>query len=158
EAKIAGASEKLEAEQDQLRRTNGRAAVVNEAIDYFDGIDDQETPCPVCETIVPGLADKLKAGWSAKLEALVERITVKINTLKAQLKELHGIANQYQKLNEEAESLKDQQAASRDKTAKLLDTELGDDDDPLSLIAAELNRLENRLRKLGQAIHERQER
>lgn len=157
DTKIADATEKLEAEQEQMRRTNGRAAVVNEAIGYFDSIDNQDT-CPVCETVAPGLADQVKAVWAAKLKALVDGITVKINALKAVLKELRGIADQYHKFNEELKAVQDQQTALRNETAKLLDTELGDDDDPLSLAGVELNRLDSRLKKLSQAIQDRQQR
>jgi exonuclease SbcC len=158
DAKIAESAEKLESEQEQLRQTNGRAAVVNEAVEFLDSVGDEEPPCPVCETTVPGLADKLKELWANKLKALVERITVKINALKVRLKELRGIAGQHQKLSDDAELLQEQQAGLRGKAAELLDRELGDDDDPLALTLAELKRLDSRLQKLGQAIQERQER
>ena len=60
DAKIADTAEKLEAEQKQLRHTNGRAAVVNEAVEFLDNVGDEEPPCPICETVVPGLTDRLK--------------------------------------------------------------------------------------------------
>jgi DNA repair protein SbcC/Rad50 len=158
DAKIAQAAESLETEQEQLRQTNGRAAVVNEAVDYLVSLGDEEAACPVCETVVPGLSGKLKDLWATKLKTLVEHIAVKITALKARLKDLRGIAAQYQKLGEEAEVLKQEQAGLREKSAELLDLELGEDDDPLALIVTELSRLDSRLKKLGQAIQERQER
>jgi DNA repair exonuclease SbcCD ATPase subunit len=158
DGKIAEATEKLEAEQEQLRRTNGKAAVINEAVEYLDGLGDEEMPCPVCETVVLGLPEKLREVWAAKLKALVERITVKINALKARLKELRGIAAEYQKLSDDAELLQEEQAGLRERTAQLLRVEIGVDDDPLALIVAELSRLDGRLKELAQAIQERQER
>lgn len=158
DAKIADVTEKLDAHQEELRRTNSKAAVVSEAIEYFDGLDVREAPCPVCESVVPRLADNLRDVWAAKLKAQVERITTKINALKAQLKELRGIAAQYQKLNEDLETLEEEQLTLRERTAKQLDVELADDDDPLALTVADLNTLESRLKKLGKVIQERQER
>jgi DNA repair protein SbcC/Rad50 len=158
DAKIADAAQKLDAEQAELRQTNGQAAVVNEAVEFLDSLGDEEPPCPVCETIVPGLAGKLKAVWETKLKTLVERVTVRINALKAQLKELRGIAAQYQQLDDDAVSLKEEQVSLREKSAALLGRELGDDDDALTLTLVELKRLDGRLQKLGQAILERQER
>jgi DNA repair exonuclease SbcCD ATPase subunit len=158
DAKIAEAVERLEAAQEQLRRTNGQAAVVNEAIEFLDSVGDEEPPCPVCGTVVPGLTDKLKELWATKLKTQVERITEKISALKAGLKDVRGIAAQYQRLNDEAASLKDEQVNLREKTAELLDVELGDDDDALALTVGELRRLATCLKELEQAIQERQER
>ncbi len=71
---------------------------------------------------------------------------------------MRGVAAQYQELNADAESLQDQQLGLQKQTAALLDVEIGDDDDPVALIAAELRRLDSRLNQLGQAIQQRQER
>jgi DNA repair exonuclease SbcCD ATPase subunit len=156
--KIAEAAEKLEAEQEQLRQTNGQAAVVNEAVEFLDSVGDEEAPCPVCGTVVPALADKLKELWATKLMTLVERITVRIDGFKAQLKELRGIAAQYQNLDDDAVLLKEEQVRLREKSAGLLDAALGDDDDPLALIVGALKRLDIRLKELERAIQERQNR
>jgi DNA repair exonuclease SbcCD ATPase subunit len=158
EAKIADASEKLEAQQDQLRQTNGRAAVVHEAVGFLESLADPEPPCPVCESVVPNLAEKLKDLWASNLKNLVEHITAKINSLKAQLKDLRGTASQYQRLNDQAELLKEEQASLHAKTADLLAVEIQDDDDPLAMIVAEQNQLATRLQQLGQAIQGRQDR
>jgi DNA repair exonuclease SbcCD ATPase subunit len=158
DAKIADATEKLEAQQDQLRQTNGRAAVVHEAVGFLDSLDDPEPPCPVCESVVPNLAEKLKDLWASKLKNLVENITAKINSFKAQLKELRGTASQYQRLNDQAELLKEEQASLQAKTADLLAVEIQDDDDPLAMIVAEQDQLATRLQQLGQAIQGRQDR
>jgi DNA repair exonuclease SbcCD ATPase subunit len=156
DTKIAEAAEKLEAEEEQLRQTNGQAAVVNEALGFLDSVGDEEPPCPVCGTVVPGLTNKLKKLWATKLKTLVERTTARIDGLKAQLKELRGITAQYQKLNDEAELLKEEHLSLRDKSAELLDAELGDDDDLLALSVGHLKRLDIRLKELEQAIQGRQ--
>ena len=158
DTRIAEVAEKLEAEQLQLRQASGQAAVVTEAITYLDGLDDEHAPCPVCGTGVPGLAGKLKSAWATKFSGLVERITVKINALKLQLKDLRGIAGQYQKLNDDGETLKEEQVGLREKIGLLLGIALGADDDLSALLVAELTRLDSRLNKLGQMIQERQER
>ena len=71
---------------------------------------------------------------------------------------MRGVAAQYQELNADAESLQDQQLGLQKQTAALLDVEIGDDDDPVAIIAAELRPLDSRLNQLGQAIQQRQER
>src|SRR5262249_4492312 len=98
--KIADASEKFEAEQDRLRQTSGRAAVVHEAIQFLEKLGDPDAPCPVCGTEMPDLLDTLRQLWTNKLQALVDRIKVKIGELKDRIKELRGIIGQYEKLNE----------------------------------------------------------
>src|SRR5262249_27953402 len=79
EAAIAGATDQLKAEQDRLRRTSARAAVVNEAIQYFDTAEGENASCPVCETQVSGLGEKIRELWDKKLKAIVERITVNVD-------------------------------------------------------------------------------
>ncbi len=158
DAKIAEATEKLQAEQLQLRQASGQAAVVTEAIAYLDGLDDEQAPCPVCGTAVQGLAGKLKSAWATKFNGVVDRIRVKINALKLQLKDLRGIAGQYQKLNDDGETLKEEYVSLCEKTALLLGIVLGADDDLSALVVAELTRLDSRLNQLGQMVQERQER
>ncbi len=158
DGKIAEVTEKLQAEQERLRQTNGKAAVIHEAVEFLESVGDAEGPCPVCETVVPGLVVKLKELWATKLENLVDQITVRIDTLRARLKALRGLAAEYQKVHDDTELLKGEQASLLEKSAELLDVKLGDDDDPLALIAGELKRLDIRLKQLGQAIQERQDR
>jgi DNA repair exonuclease SbcCD ATPase subunit len=158
EAKLAEAGEQLEAEQEQLRQTNGRAAVVREALDYLGTLEEPQPPCPVCETPRPGLVAKLQALWDGELKNRVANIAEKIEMRKAELKELHAVADQYQRLNDAGVALQQQQADARKTAATLLAIELGHDDDPQGLVVAELNRIGERLKQLEQAIQERQER
>jgi DNA repair exonuclease SbcCD ATPase subunit len=158
DTKVTEATEKLEAELDHLRQTNGLAAVVREAIQFLDHPGNEEAPCPVCETPALGLADRLKELWTSKLKTMVEGITANIDARKARLNELRGIASQYRQLNDDADSLLEQHVVLRDKAVVLLALELGQDDDALALLVAELQRLDARLQQLGQAVQERQER
>jgi DNA repair exonuclease SbcCD ATPase subunit len=158
EARIADMNEKLAVDQEQLRQTNGRAAVVREAMDFLGTFDGAEAPCPVCDATVPGLAGKLQALWEKELRKQVEGIGEKIETRKAQLAKLRAVAGQYQQLDDAGATLKKQQADARKTAAALLGVELGQDDDPQGFVVGELNRLGERLEQLSQAIAERQER
>jgi DNA repair protein SbcC/Rad50 len=158
EARIADATEKLAIDQEQLRQTSGRAAVVREAIDFLGTLDDPDAPCPVCETRAPGLAANLQALWDNQLRKLVERITEKIETRKTDLDQLRTVAGRYRQLDDAGQALKDQQAEARKTAGALLGVELGHEDDPQGLVVAELNQLGDRLEQLSQAIVERQER
>jgi exonuclease SbcC len=153
---IGETTSKLDAAQEKLRRTNGRAAVVNEAISFLDSLEGEQASCPVCETTVPGLADKLKELWEAQLKSVAERITVEIDGFKSELKRLRDVAAQYEKLHQEALHFQEEQAVLRSEAAKTLAIEFSDNDDPLALVGAELRKLEKRLEELGRAIQDRQ--
>jgi DNA repair exonuclease SbcCD ATPase subunit len=155
-AKIVSRSEKLEAEQIALRQANGRAAVINEAIEFLEGASD-DTRCPVCGSATAGLLGKIRGIWAHDLQALVERIKANIDQHKELLKQLRAVAAEYKKWGEAADSLRNNQAELREQVSALLNVELTDADDPLALIKQEFGMLEAQLKRLGLAIQQRQE-
>jgi DNA repair exonuclease SbcCD ATPase subunit len=153
--KITTATEKLEAEQERLRKTSARAAVINEAVKFLE-TEDQDSPCPVCGTEVPSLREKLQQLWTDKLQGLVQRIAAKIEEIKVELKKLRVVAGQYEKVDAVMVQLLEEKAELREQAAELLHRELTPEDDPVVLVTNELGRLERRLEQLAQAVQERQ--
>ena len=158
DAAIADANEKLRAEQAELRRVNGRAAVVREAMTFLETLGDEQAACPVCEKPATGLAGTVKELWSNQLNMLVEGVTFRIDALKQRDAELRSVARQYQELADQAEQCCGQEALLRDQTATLMGERFSENDDPLAAIALELGRFDERLKKLAEAIDQRQKR
>lgn len=158
DTKIVDTATKLETEQERLRTTNGQAAILKEAIEFLDTADDVDAPCPVCSSEQHGLLDRLRQLWAEKLQALVTRITSKIEALKSEIKRLRSFVALYQKVDDEAKQLQQEQADLVAQVASVLNRKLTEEDDPLALVTSELKRLGRRLQELAQAIQERQER
>jgi DNA repair protein SbcC/Rad50 len=158
DAKIEAANHRLRGEKELLRQADGRAAVLDEAIRFLTGAGNEGAPCPVCETPVPGLVEKLNDMAAKTLQPLVQNSKNNILAIEKEIRELQGVANQYKQLNEDGEALKQRQISKQKEAATLLKKALAEDDNPLNLVSAELDRIDGRLQELSSAIQQRQER
>lgn len=159
EAQVRTLTGELTAKREQLRQTSARAAVVHEAIQFLEAEETAaDDHCPVCGNEAPDLLATLQRLWTDNLQASVAKITARIQEIQGQLKTLRAVADQYQKLEEAGERLKDERAKLERQVGTLLGRELAAEDDPLALLSVELKRLDLQLRKLGEAIKARQER
>ncbi|MBY0528467.1 MAG: AAA family ATPase [Gemmataceae bacterium] len=143
----------------QLRQANGRAALVNEAIAYLEqaGAEPADT-CPLCSHSAPDLLTALRRQWQEKLQAEVATIDGRIQELTQRKKKLEVGAQRYRDLNEQLQRSLQRLTLCRKEIGDRLGRTLGDDDDPLPILVAELEAIEECGRKLRAVVEDKHRR
>jgi DNA repair protein SbcC/Rad50 len=147
------------AEEERQRQANARARLVREAIDFIEkaGTTGADSPCPLCGTEAANPLEHLRREWESVIERQIQDIEAKLTALKGQQASLEALIEQHKRVGGELTSAKEQLTTARAKVGKFLGKELAANDDPLALLARELDQVKTTLDGLERALLEKQQ-
>ena len=106
----------------------------------------------------PALIGKLHRLWDERLQAQAGEIDANIKSLENHSNKLQSAADKYKEWNEELKTVKDRFEGCRRKVGAQLGREIGAEDEAMSLLNDEADRIESRLQELSTAVQEKQTR
>jgi DNA repair protein SbcC/Rad50 len=158
--RLAAVKEAIAEEQARLRQTNGQAALISEGIAYLEtaAVGGTKDSCPLCGAPAPELLTSLRKLWSETLQAAVATIQAKIQDLTEQRAKLEAGFARYQALTEQLQKVVQALDRCHQDIGNQLGRLLQPEDDPMALLVAELQVIEERGRKLQELLQTKQER
>jgi DNA repair exonuclease SbcCD ATPase subunit len=149
----------IDSVDNEIRQVSPKAKLVEEGITLLEtaapayGTDI----CPLCGKTVPNLLDHLKKEWTERIESEVRDLKTRRRELEERKVELEGLRAKHGLLTKNVAEAKEQLKASVDKAAEFLCKELTDRDDPAALLGKEIAEIDDRLKKIEDAIKDKRE-
>jgi DNA repair exonuclease SbcCD ATPase subunit len=150
--------EDLEKQKKKRSEVNAKAAVLGEALGYFEEMGMKgRAKCPVCEQEVSSV-EGLRQHYEKEIEkGIIPQLDKRIKDLQAELRKAKEAKEKIEKLQEDVGRKDQLLSAQRSKIAKVLDRELGPRDDPVALVSGELKDLNGRKEKLEKQVEKAEE-
>jgi DNA repair exonuclease SbcCD ATPase subunit len=156
---VRAAQKDIDAVDNEIRQLSPKAKLVEEGITLLEtaapayGTDI----CPLCGKTVPNLLDHLKKEWTERIEGEVRDLKTRRRDLEERKVELEGLRAKHELLTKNVAEAKEQLRASVHKAAEFLGKELTDRDDPAALLGKEIAEIDDRLKKIEDAIKDKRE-
>jgi len=149
---------KIEEKQKKRSEVSAKGAVVSEALDYLrmEGVD--KNICPVCGSERADLCDHLEEERSKRYASLIEAIESELKILKKRQDEMGVWFDDYEKVKRRFVSANSKVQETIAEIGKFLGKEIGPKDDPDVILNEAIQKSEEELEKLRQAVEEKQNR
>jgi DNA repair exonuclease SbcCD ATPase subunit len=156
---IADLDAELTISRRELKACGKRVELVNAGIGYLQTADATAlgSSCPLCSHTAPDLLLHLKQEWESSLEEAAKIIKAAIDELEEKKEVLEKVSGRFASLKKDREAALKRLVDTRQHIGEFLGKQLTDKDDPLSLLAAETARVDQRLAEVGEQVTRRQE-
>ena len=144
---------------EQIRKTNERASLVHEAIQYLRGASPEvdKGKCPLCATEVPDLLAHLESEWEDRIRKQIEKLQDERDTHATRMEELEALRERLAVLQRDLETARTNLEACIKEAAAALEREIATADDPGSLINIKLQEIASDLESANRAIAQKRE-
>ncbi len=143
----------LKKEKDKRSEVSAKAAVLGEALEFFDELGIKEkAKCPVCGEEIESV-EGLRQHYEKEIEkGIIPQLDRKIKELQAELKTTKDAQEKIEKLQEDVTRKEASLSGQREKVAKALNREITGKDDPVALASGELTKLNQEKEKLEKQV------
>ncbi|OGO04391.1 MAG: hypothetical protein A2Y91_01920 [Chloroflexi bacterium RBG_13_54_8] len=145
--------------EDQMRKTNAKASLVREAIQYLKGIapEADKSRCPLCGADAPDLLSHLDAEWKEQIKGEVQGLEQQKAECGAKLKETEVLVEEFKTLERKLRISIARRETGASQVAAALGRKIEKEDDPLALLRMRLQKIESELELTRQAIGKKRE-
>lgn len=149
---------KIEEKEKELSQASAKGAVIGKARDYLklEGVDT--SICPVCENKRPNLLRYLEDEWMDRYEAHLGKIQDELNGLKNRLTEITTWLGHWKDVKRSFTRANDNVQQIRREIGATVGREIATDDDPDAILNEAIQKSDEELEKLRQAVEEKQNR
>jgi len=151
--KIRKVVEGMKSIDEEIKQTRPKAKLIEEGISILESVasSDAET-CPLCGEKVPNLLEHLRKEWEEEIKTQVQELEKQQEELDKKKTDLEKLKKKYERLYEDIQEEKKRLQEEINKISKFLHKELGDRDDPTTILALEIKNIDSRLIEIEDAI------
>jgi len=156
--KIVKTTKKIEDIDEEIKRINSKAKLVEEGISILKSATPTDTDiCPLCGKSVPNLLEHLQKEWEEKINAQVNELKEQQEELNKKKTDLERLKKEHNILSQDIQGEKDRLNKIIGNISKFLHKELSDRDDPVAILLIEIKNIKTRLEEIEGAIRSKRD-
>ncbi|KPK77003.1 MAG: hypothetical protein AMJ89_03195 [candidate division Zixibacteria bacterium SM23_73] len=155
--KIKKAVQEKEAVDKQIKQISPKAKLIEEGISILKSAAPSDTDiCPLCGEKVPNLLEHLQKDWEQKINAQVEELNKQAGEVDEKKTDFERLKKEHIRLEQDSQTEKERLKKVIKNISQCLDKELTDQDDPATILSIEIKNIDQRLKKIEDAIKGKQ--